>query len=83
MGIGIRAGTATNFQIGYLDFGSGNQTYMDSFWGQNATKFSRTGGSGALSQVDYQTPFIMPLYDAVDISGIGGSGYSKSRILGF
>lgn len=84
-GIGYRATTANNLAILYFDWLTGNEAMMDAWWGQGATLFTRVGDAGALTQVTYQTPIIMPIIDGIDpgsgsVTGIGvltGGGMAR------
>ena len=66
-GIGIRAATAQNMTMHYLDFLTGNEAIMDSWWGQNATLFTRENDAGALTQTTFQTPLLNPIFDGIDV----------------
>lgn len=81
-GIGLRSATAHNLSLYYMDFKTGNQAIMDSWWGQNAYLFTREGDTGDLTTVTYQTPLIMVMVDGVDAgSSSGGGPLTKPRLV--
>lgn len=80
VGIGIRAGTADNMSLYHWNFVSGYQQIMDCFWGQNVTIFSRSGGTGALTQIDSRTPLILPLYNGSEVPAGSATPRNYTRL---
>lgn len=66
-GIGLRSATTHNQSIPYYDFLTGNEALMDAWWGQNATRFTRENDTGALTQISYQTPIVIPVIDGIEL----------------